>query len=234
MSVSTLSEFVNKTAQDEAARDKFQLESDHMLEINLNGLVWTKIGSMVAYTGNIKFEREGALEHGIGKFLKKQLTGEGTTLTKANGTGRLYLADYGKMITILRLTGDTINVNGNDLLAFEDGINWDIKLMRRMTSMLSGGLFNVEMSGTGMIAITSHYQPLTLKVTSQNPVITDPNATIAWSGNLSPELRTDVNFKTFLGRGSGESIQMLFRGDGFVVVQPYEEIYLPQSQSQGS
>ena len=26
------------------------------------------------------------------------------------------------------------------------------------------------------------------------------------------------------GRGSGESIQMKFDGDGFVVVQPYEEI----------
>jgi uncharacterized protein (AIM24 family) len=31
--------------------------------------------------------------------------------------------------------------------------------------------------------------------------------------------------RTFLGRGSGESIQMLFEGDGFVVVQPYEEVY---------
>ena len=26
-------------------------------------------------------------------------------------------------------------------------------------------------------------------------------------------------------RGSGESIQMLFRGDGFVVIQPKEEVY---------
>ena len=56
-------------------------------------------------------------------------------------------------------------------------------------------------------------------------VRTDPNATVAWSGSLSPGFKTDVSLKTFFGRGSGESIQMLFEGDGFVVIQPYEEVY---------
>lgn len=51
-----------------------------------------------------------------------------------------------------------------------------------------------------------------------------------WSGNLTPEFKTDVSLKTFFGRGSGESFQMKFDGDGWVVVQPYEEVYL-QSQS---
>ena len=59
-----------------------------------------------------------------------------------------------------------------------------------------------------------------------NPVFTDPNATIAWSGNLQPEMKTDVSLKTFLGRGSGESVQMKFDGHGFVVVQPFEELPL--------
>ena len=77
-----------------------------------------------------------------------------------------------------------------------------------------------------MIPITTHYDPLTLKVTPEEPVITDPNATVAWSGHLMPEFRTDVSLKSFFGRGSGESIQMEFKGDGFVVVQPFEEVYL--------
>ncbi len=37
------------------------------------------------------------------------------------------------------------------------------------------------------------------------------------------EFKTDVSLKTFFGRGSGESIQMEFNGDGFVVIQPSEE-----------
>jgi uncharacterized protein (AIM24 family) len=200
------------------------------LEINLNGQVWSKAGAMVSYRGQIKFEREGVLEHGIGKMFKKALTGEGTSLMKANGSGKLYLADQGKKISILHLQNEAIFVNGNDLLAFEHTISWDIKLMRRVAGMLSGGLFNVRLEGSGMVAVTSHYEPLTLLVSPDNPVYTDPNATVAWSGNLQPEFVTDISFKTFLGRGSGESIQMKFSGDGFVVVQPFEEVYYaPQS-----
>ena len=48
---------------------------------------------------------------------------------------------------------------------------------------------------------------------------------VAWSGHLQPTLKTDVTMKSFFGRGSGESIQMCFEGDGWVVVQPYEEVY---------
>lgn len=230
MSRYSIEEFVNNTKQQDKGEGLFELESPRMLEINLNGQVWSKAGAMVSYRGQIKFEREGVLEHGIGKMFKKALTGEGTSLMKANGNGKLYLADQGKKISILHLQDEAIFVNGNDLLAFEPSISWDIKLMRRVAGMLSGGLFNVRLEGAGMVAITSHYEPLTLLVSPDNPVYTDPNATVAWSGNLQPEFVTDISFKTFLGRGSGESIQMKFSGEGFVVVQPFEEVYYaPQS-----
>jgi len=225
----TLQEFLEATGQKDRGEGLFELESARMLEINLNGTVWTKMGSMVAYRGNVKFTREGVLEHGVGKMLKRAVTGEGTRLTKAEGAGRVYLADEGKKVSIINLQNETIFVNGNDILAFEPTVEWDIKMMRRIAGMMAGGLFNVRLSGSGMIALTTHYDPLTLRVTPDSPVCTDPNATVAWSGGLSPEFKTDISFKTFLGRGSGESIQMLFRGDGFVVIQPQEEIYFQQA-----
>lgn len=195
-----------------------------MLEVNLNGRVWTKRGAMVAYRGDVKFTREGVLEHGLGKFMKKAVTGEGVSLTKAEGNGKVYLADSGKKISILQLSNDSIYVNGNDLLAFEESINWDIKMMKKIGGMMAGGLFNVKLEGSGMVAITTHYDPLTLMVTNDQPVFTDPNATVAWSGNLVPDIKTDISLKTFVGRSSGESVQMAFKGEGFVVIQPYEEI----------
>lgn len=223
MSRYSLEEFVQKTAQQNLDQGLFELESERLLEINLNGNIWTKTGSMVAYRGNLRFTREGVLEHGVGRFLKRMVSGEGARLTKVEGAGKMYLADAGKKVTILQLQGEAIYVNGNDLLAFEPSIQWDIKMMRKMTAMLAGGLFNVRLEGTGMIAITTHYDPLTLTVRRGDSVSTDPNATVAWSGNLTPELQTDISLKTFVGRGSGESIQMRFDGEGFVVVQPFEE-----------
>jgi uncharacterized protein (AIM24 family) len=186
---------------------------------------------MVGYRGNIKFTREGMLDHGIGNLLKKAVSGEGLALTKAEGTGTLYLADSGKRVTILRLDGDALFVNGNDVLVFEETIRHQITMMRRVSAMLAGGLFNVRFDGRGLLAITTHGEPVTLVVTPDSLVVTDPNATVAWSASLQPEFKTDISFKTFLGRGSGESLQMLFRGEGFVVIQPYEEVYLQQSGS---
>ena len=43
---------------------------------------------------------------------------------------------------------------------------------------------------------------------------------------MAPEIATDISLKTLVGRGSGESIQMKFAGEGWVVVQPYEETYM--------
>ena len=230
MSRHSIEDFVSNTRQQDRGEGLFELETERLLEVNLDGTVWTKMGSMVAYVGQIKFTREKILEHGIGKLLKKAVSGEGARLTKAEGQGRLYLADVGKKISILQLAGESLFVNGNDLLAFEEQIRWDIKLMRKITGMMAGGLFNVKLEGSGMIAITTHYEPITLMVKPGAPVITDPNATVAWSGSLTPEFRTDISLKTFFGRGSGESIQMQFDGDGFVVIQPYEESYFQAGQ----
>lgn len=227
----SLQEFVSKSAQVDQNQGLFELETERLLEINLNGMIWTKTGSMVAYLGAIKFEREGIFEQGIGNFFKKAISGEGAKLTKATGQGKLYLADSGKKVTILNLAGDALCVNGNDVLAFEQSLTFDIRMLKKVAAMLSGGLFNVRLEGTGMLAITTHYDPLTLRVSPGRPVFTDPNATIAWSGNLTPEFKTDVSLKTFIGRGSGESMQMKFEGDGFVVVQPYEELYMQHASS---
>jgi uncharacterized protein (AIM24 family) len=220
----SLDEFIEKSRQKDRGEGLFEMESERMLEVNLDGSIMIKTGAMVAHVGDIKYKREGLLDKGLGKLLKKAVTGEGMRLTKAEGHGRVYLADSGKKIQILYLDNDSIFVNGNDLLALENGIEWDIKMMKKITAMMAGGLFNVKLEGTGMVAITSHYDPMTLVVTPDQPVITDPNATIAWSGNLTPNFKTDISLKTLVGRGSGESIQMEFVGDGFVVIQPFEEV----------
>lgn len=225
-----INEFITKTKQQDKGQGLFELETDRILEINLENQIWAKMGSMISYRGNIKFEREGILEHGLGKMFKKAFTGEGASIMKATGQGKLYVADQGKKISILNLANESICINGNDLLAFESRLNWDIKLMRKIAGLLAGGLFNVKVEGTGMVAFTTHYEPLTLLVEPGDAVYTDPNATVAWSGHLNPEFVTDVSLKTFFGRGSGESVQMKFEGSGFVVVQPFEEVYFSEKQ----
>lgn len=231
MSQYSIPEFLKQTAPRDRGQGIFELESPHLLEVNLNGRIWAKVGAMIGYLGSVTFKREGILEHGLGNLMKKMVSGEGMSLMKMDGRGRVYLADTGKRIHILKLNNETICVNGNDVLAMEDTIKWEIKLMRRVAAMLAGGLFNMRLSGSGMVAITTHYEPLALEVKPDLPLFSDPNATVAWSGSLEPEIVTNFTVGTFLGRGSGETIQLKFQGTGWVILQPYEEVYLQQASS---
>lgn len=221
----TIESFIKETAQRDERNGFFELENPQTLEINLDGMVWMKLGSMIGYTGAVKFKRQSSLAGGIGKFLKKKMTGEGASLMSAIGKGAVYLADSGKRVRIIDMSDDTIFVNGNDLLALQDTLDHDIKMMKSAAGMLGGGLFNVKVSGSGMCAFTTHGTPITLMVTPDKPVFTDPSATVAWSGSLSPKIKTDISIKDFLGRGSGEGFQLQFEGNGWVVLQPYEEVY---------
>ena len=202
----------------------FALQSDRMLDVKLNGKVWMRTGAMVGYQGIVKFTREGIFEHGVKKMVKKAVTKEGASLTKATGQGNVYLADRGKKIFIVDLMGHTLVVNGSNLLAFEETVSWDITFLRQFAAIWQGGLFNVRMGGDGMVAITSFGDPLVLRVNAHEPIMTDMNATVAWSGGLAPQFKTDIAMKSLVGRVSGESIQMKFVGDGFVLIQPFEEI----------
>ena len=76
--------------------------------------------------------------------------------------------------------GDLLINQKDDTLSVGDRlvIQWDIQLMRKVAGMMAGGLFNVKLAGKGLVAITTHYDPLTLRVTPQSPVSTDPNATV--------------------------------------------------------
>lgn len=231
MSIKSLDQFLAASAQKDTSNEAFELESPYLLEVKLDGdWCWAKAGAMVAYHGGIKFVRQSLMEQGLGNLLKKFVSGEGMQLMKMEGRGRVYLADAGKKVTLLRLEGESIFANGNDVLAFQDGVDSKITMMRKVAGMLTGGLFNVRLSGRGVVAITSHYEPVTLRVSPNQPVFTDPNATVAWAGSLSPEIVTDISLGTLLGRGSGESIQLKFAGEGWVVVQPYEEVAFQQTR----
>ena len=84
-------------------------------------------------------------------------------------------------------------------------------------------LWNLALQGAGYVAIATEGAPLVLGVGPEVPPYTDGHATVAWSQGLNIGFKTDVSWKTFIGKGSGESVQMAFSGTGFVVVQPFEE-----------
>lgn len=226
----TVQQFIgNAVDVGSACPDVFTLEcGSRAIRIDCaRGPVKIKKGTMMSYTGVVSFEKVGVREQGFNKLMKQGFTSEGLDLATATGNGVLFVADMCKNITLLRLQeGEKIIVNGSDVLAFEDSVQWDVKFLKKTGAMVAGGLANVALTGPGFVAVACHGSPLTFKVTPQQPVSTDPQATVLWSSNLEPKLKVAFDMKKFYRGSSGDSLQMTFEieeGEGFVVVQPYEE-----------
>ena len=212
---STLGEF-----QETKSEQPFALQNSKLLKVSLDKVtIQAKAGSMVAYQGDVSFEHSGS--GGLSRMVKKAVSGEGTTLMKMSGTGEVFLADTAQEIHLLYLENDAITVNGANLLAFDAGIDWDIKKVEGASGMMGGGLFNTALTGTGWVAIISDGPPVLLN-TGEAPTFADPQAAITWASSVQTGIKTDIKMKNLIGRGSGESIQMSFSGQGWVLVQPSE------------
>jgi uncharacterized protein (AIM24 family) len=209
----------------------FSLQNPRLLKVELSDVtIQAKSGSMVAYQGEIKHEHAGT--GGISRLIKKSVTGEGTRLMKISGSGEVFLADRAQEIHLLELEGDRITVNSENLLAFDTGIDWDIKKVEGVSGVLAGGLFNLTLAGSGTVALLSDGPPLLLDVGGA-PTFADPQAAITWSSGVTTQVKTDMSMKTLIGRGSGESVQLAFGGTGWVLIQPSEGRLEASQQGRG-
>jgi len=203
------------------SQDAFALQNSKLLKVRLEAVtIQAKLGSMVAYQGDVTFEHAGS--GGLGRMLKKAVTGEGVQLMKVTGHGEVFLADQAQDIHLIYLENDMITVNGPNLLAFDSGIDWDIRRVEGASGMMGGqGMYNLALQGTGWVAIISDGPPVLLNVAAA-PTFADAQAAITWSSGVQTGIRTDFKMKNLIGRGSGETFQMSFSGQGWVLVQPSE------------
>ena len=206
--------------REQESTESFSLQNSKLLKVELNQVsIQAKLGSMVAYQGDVKFEHAGS--GGMGRMLKKAVTGEGQSLMKMTGSGEVFLADQAQDIHLLTLDNDQITCNGANVLAFDAGIDWDIKKVEGVSGFMGGGLFNTNLSGSGYVAMLSDGPPVKLDVGGA-PTFADAQAAITWSSGVQTQVKVDANVKTLIGRGSGETVQVAFSGQGWVLVQPSE------------
>jgi uncharacterized protein (AIM24 family) len=208
--------------QETTAEGHFVLENPRLLKIRLDGAALARQGAMVAYQGEIDFDFEGA---GVGRFFKKVVTGENLQLMRCSGRGDVFLAHDAREIYLIELTGDGLSVSADNLLAFDDGIEWDINRIQG-AGVTAGGLFNTTLRGSGLVAVSCHGTPVTLDTST--PTFVDSGSAVAWSLAATPTVKSSFKAKALIGRGSGELVQLRFDAPGFVVVQASEGPTVPE------
>ncbi|GAA0275431.1 AIM24 family protein [Actinomadura nitritigenes] len=203
---------------------QFRLNGSKMLAVDLAGETIRALnGAMVAYEGRMAFKREGMTGgEGLRGALKRKIAGEGMTLMEVTGEGTVYLASEAAEVTLVQLTGDTLFVESESLLALEGGLRTGVQFVGLRGMGTGQGLATTKVEGHGTVAIVSDGPAIALEVTPETPLSVDPHAYVGHHGQLRQDVVTDVNWRTVIGHGSGESVQFRYQGHGLVYVQPAE------------
>ncbi|TDD35408.1 AIM24 family protein [Actinomadura sp. KC06] len=200
------------------------MNGSKMLAVDLGGETIRALnGSMVAYEGQMSFKRQGMTGgEGLRGALKRRIAGEGMTLMEISGQGTVYLASEATEVTLVPLTGDTLFVESESLLALDGNLQTGVHFVGLRGMGTGQGLATTKVEGHGTVAILSEGPAIVLEVTPQAPLCVDPHAYVCHHGQLQQDVVTDVNWRTVIGQGSGESVQFRYQGHGLVYVQPSE------------
>lgn len=192
----------------------------------VNGEMHARQGSMIAFRGNLQFERKG---QGLGGMLKRAVTGEGLALMAVRGQGEAWFAHEAANCFIIDIEpGDSLTVNGRNVLCFDSTLSYEIKTVKG-AGMTGGGLFNSVFTGHGKLAVMCEGSPIVIPVGVGQPVCVDTDAVVGWSAGLETSLNRSQSFGSMVRGGSGEAVQLMLSGEGFVIVRPSELV--PQKAS---
>ncbi|MFJ8043134.1 AIM24 family protein [Kitasatospora sp. NPDC096147] len=189
-------------------------------------------GSMIAYTGEVSFTPNvmGG-QGGVMGMIGRRVANEDTPLMNVEGQGSVLFGHGGHHIQIIELTGDTLLVEADRLLAFDGSLQQSTVflgsqggVMGMVRGQVSGqGLFTTQLSGQGSVAVMAHGGFVELPIQPGQPVHVDPQAYVAHRGQVQNKLSTSLGWRDMVGRGSGEAFQLELSGHGVVYVQASEE-----------
>ncbi|MGY5103195.1 AIM24 family protein [Streptomyces sp. 900105245] len=194
--------------------------------------LYSQRGAMLAYKGEVSFtpDIQGG-PGGLMSMLGRRVAGEATPLMSVEGSGTVFFGHGGHHVHVIGLSGDTLYVEADRLLAFEGTLQQGTMFMGSQGGVMGlvrgqvtgQGLFTTTLRGHGSVAVMAHGGVFELPITPQRPVHVDPQAYVAHHGDVRNKLSTALGWRDMVGRGSGEAFQLELSGNGTVFVQASEE-----------
>ncbi|AQU66500.1 AIM24 family protein [Streptomyces niveus] len=194
--------------------------------------MFSQRGAMLAYRGDVTFTPNIAGgQGGLMSMIGRRVAGEATPLMTVEGSGTVMFGHGGHHIQVIGLSGDTLYVEADRLLAFDGSLEQGTMFMGAqggVMGMVRGqvtgqGLFTTTLRGHGSVAVMAHGGIIELPIGQGRTVHVDPQAYVAHHGDVRNKLSTAVGWRDMVGRGSGEAFQLELSGNGAVYVQASEE-----------
>lgn len=194
--------------------------------------MFSQRGAMLAYRGQVSFTPNivGG-QGGVMSMIGRRLANEATPLMTAEGDGTVMFGHGGHHIHTVDLTGETLYVEADRLLAFDGTLQQGTMFMGSQGGVMGvirgqatgQGLFTTTLQGKGSVAVMAHGGVIEIPVAPDHPVHVDPQAYVAHRGELRNRLTAALGWREMVGRGSGEAFQLELSGQGMVYVQASEE-----------
>ncbi|MEE1757140.1 AIM24 family protein [Streptomyces sp. SP18CS02] len=194
--------------------------------------MFSQRGAMLAYRGDVTFTPNLAGgQGGVMSMIGRRVADEATPLMTVEGSGTVMFGHGGHHVQVIQLSGDTLFVEADRLLAFDGTLQQGTMFMGSqggVMGMVRGqvtgqGLFTTTLKGHGAVAVMAHGGVIELPVAPGRAVHVDPQAYVAHHGDVRNRLSTALGWRDMVGRGSGEAFQLELSGSGAVYVQASEE-----------
>lgn len=161
----------------------------------------------------------------LGKSLRGKVTSESAIKPEYTGNGTLVLEPTYKHILLIDVDdwNGSIIIEDGLFLACDSGLKHKAVMRSNISSAAMGGegLFNLGLSGGGVVALESYvpWEELIEIELDDDVLKIDGNMAIAWSGSL--KFTVERSGKSLMGSAaSGEGLVNVYRGTGKVLMAP--------------
>jgi Tfp pilus assembly protein PilF/uncharacterized protein (AIM24 family) len=198
---------VTAAAAPSGTRPLFQVRADGGLEVASSGAVFVRKGSVVWYSGKVRFANEPAFE---GTRFDRIL--------RAEGRGNFFLSDPGKSAYSRDLGGLPLFVEAGRLLALDTALNFRLDPIHDFHHDRRVDILKV--TGHGSVILSVSASLLGHDVSHEFPLIVNARDLVAWSGKLVPSVVEDRFLEEVMVPDAHGTPKIRFEGQGLVLTEP--------------
>lgn len=182
--------------------ERFLLLEPHLLEVVLSDRILFREGSLVGYSGDLRFE---AVE-----------IPSGPPVVMAQGFGLMFLAYERRSIHLISLNEETIYVAMPCFLVAQATLHIQPRVIAESNNRMFAYM---EISGTGTVGFVIRSKPLILKVLRHMPAVVHSDAVVAWTGTMRVAPVEDPYSRALIRTYSETAIPLRFEGAGDLVTE---------------
>ncbi len=192
--------------RDAGDRPLFRVNDDGTLEVASRGLVYVRKGSVVWYSGRMRFTEEPGFE---GSRLDR--------LLRVEGPGELLLCEPDRRAVAREAGGQSLWLDGSRLLALSAALRFRLEPIQDFRTRRRVDILKVDGRGGAVFSVAGPIEAH--DVSPEFPLSVSSRDLVAWTGDLLPSVVEDRFLDEIMMSDSANAPKLRFEGEGVVLTE---------------